>query len=366
MSVEKIQTWQMVQPGSKDDPGKIEKAEISYELGPGEVLAEVIGCGLCGTDLSYLRHGVPTRNGPPKGQPITLGHEIIARIVEGDSPLVGWTAIIPAVLPCNRCVMCKSGRENRCLAQKMPGNSLGAYGGFSSHIPVPMEDLCIVHDTGDFPVEHLAIVADAITTPFHAAMRANLRPGDNVMVVGGGGGVGTYMTQMAKVFGARVLICIDVVQKKLEKMLGHGADRIINPADLDNNIREVKKAFKALCKEMGVDHKFGWTIFEVSGSKAGQELALGLLPFASKLVVVGYSGKKVEYDISTIMGLESELIGSWGCKPIFYPRVLNMVLKGIIDIKPFVETRPMSSIIETFAEMHAGAVEKRVVFTPDF
>jgi len=148
---DKISTWQMVQPTTRDretkkvTPGKIEKTEIPVpELKQGEVLVEVAGCGVCHTDLGYFYDGVPTVNKPP----LTLGHEISGTVVAGDEGWIGKEVIIPAVMPCRQCILCKTGLGNRCLAQKMPGNSLGLYGGFSSHIPVPSIDLCEVKNRG--------------------------------------------------------------------------------------------------------------------------------------------------------------------------------------------------------------------------
>jgi 6-hydroxycyclohex-1-ene-1-carbonyl-CoA dehydrogenase len=161
---DKIQTWQMVQPTSRDretkavTPGKIEKKEIPVpDLKPGEVLVEIAGCGVCHTDLGYFYDGVPTVSKPP----LTLGHEISGSVVAGDEDWIGKEVIIPAVMPCRKCILCKTGRGNRCLNQKMPGNSLGPYGGFSSHIPVPSIDLCEVKNRGDIPLAHLAVVADS-------------------------------------------------------------------------------------------------------------------------------------------------------------------------------------------------------------
>ena len=84
---DKIQTWQMTQPTSRDKetkevtPGKIEKTEIDVpELKEGDVLVEVAGCGVCHTDLGYYYDGVPTVVKPP----LTLGHEISGTVVAGE------------------------------------------------------------------------------------------------------------------------------------------------------------------------------------------------------------------------------------------------------------------------------------------
>ncbi len=363
---DKIQTWQMVQPTTfnretkESTPGKLEKTEIPVpELQPGEVLVEVAGCGVCHTDLGYFYDGVPTVSKPP----LTLGHEISGTVVAGDEAWIGKEVIIPAVMPCRKCILCKTGRGNRCLAQKMPGNSLGPYGGFSSHIPVPSIDLCEVKDRGDIPLSHLAVVADAATTPYQAAKRADLQPGDNVLVVGITGGVGQYMGQTAKALGAKTVIGIARNQEKLDRALKFGADFVINSTDKD--ARAVSKEFRGLCKEKGLPGT-GWKIFEVTGAKGGQELALTLVSFTSKLLVVGFSLAKVEYAIGRLMAFDAEIIGTWGCLPEYYPIVLEMVLSGKINVPEFVETRPMSAIEETFAEAHKTPPMKRIVLTPDF
>ena len=363
---DKISTWQMVQPTTfnketkESTPGKLEKTEIPVpELKPDEVLVEVAGCGVCHTDLGYFYDGVPTVSKPP----LTLGHEISGTVVAGDEAWIGKEVIIPAVMPCRKCILCKTGRGNRCLNQKMPGNSTGVYGGFSSHIPVPSVDLCEVKGRGDIPLSHLAVVADAATTPYQAAKRADLQPGDNVVIVGITGGVGQYVGQTAKALGAKTVIGIARNQEKLERALNFGADFVINSTDKD--ARTVSKEFRAICKENGLPNT-GWKIFEVTGVKPGQEIALTILSFTGKLIVVGFGLKATEYAIGRLMAFDAEIIGTWGCLPEYYPIVLDMVLSGKINIKEFVETRPMSTIAETFAEAHRTPPMKRIVLTPDF
>jgi len=363
---DKIITWQMVQPTMKNKetgeiiPGKLEKKEIPVpELGPGDVLVEVAGCGICHTDLGYFYDGVPTVTKPP----LTLGHEISGRVVAGDPEWIGKEVIVPAVMPCRKCYFCKTGRGNRCLNQKMPGNSIGIYGGFSSHIPVPSIDLCEVKNRGDFPLEYLAVLADAATTPFQAAKRADLQYGDNVVVIGIGGGVGQYTGQITKALGAKTVVGIDVVEERLQRALKYGADFVINSKG--KSADDVAKEFRNLCKANDLP-TYGWKIFEASGSKPGQEIGLALLSFISKLIIIGFNMAKVEYSISRLMAFDAEIIGTWGCLPEYYPIVLDMALKRKINVQDFVQTRPMSTIVESFEEAHKNPPEKRIVLVPDF
>jgi 6-hydroxycyclohex-1-ene-1-carbonyl-CoA dehydrogenase len=351
----KIETWQMTVPGTL--------ARVSLDvpaLKPGEVLVEIAGCGICHTDLGYFYDGVPTVTKPP----LTLGHEISGKVVAGDSAWVGKEVIVPAVMPCNNCAICASGRGNRCLAQKMPGNSMGIYGGFSSHIVVPAHDLCVVSDRKGIPLSHMAVIADAVTSPYQAAIRGEIKQGDLCVIIGATGGVGIYATQIARAMGAKEVIGIARNQAKLEKSLQYGATKVISSAGKD--VKAVRDEFRAYCKEKGLPGNYGWKIFEWTGTGEGQAIALELLSFVGTLVIAGYGMQKAEYMFSRLMAFDADIKGTWGCLPKYYPEVLKMVLDGKIQIEPFVETRPMSQIQQAFAEVHKGGTEKRVVLTPDF
>jgi 6-hydroxycyclohex-1-ene-1-carbonyl-CoA dehydrogenase len=365
---EKIWTWQMESPYTKnretgeETPGKLEKTQIDVpELNPGEVLVEVAGCGICHTDLGYYYYGVPTVNKPP----LTLGHEISGTVVATAGDVDSWNGkevIIPAVMPCRKCDLCKTGRGNRCLSQKMPGNSMGIYGGFSTHIPVPAIDLCEVKNRDSIPLENLAVVADAATTPFQAAKRGDVQVGDNTIVIGVGG-VGQYMVQILKALGAANVVAIDINQERLDTMLKNGADFAVN--SMGKTPREISGELKAYRKENGLPTT-GWKIFEVSGSKLGQELGLALLSYTGKMVVVGFGPYKVEYSVSRLMAFDAELIGTWGCLPEYYPSVLSMITSKKINFEEFVQTRPMSTIKESFDEAHKQSPDQRIVLVPDF
>ncbi|MBU0516523.1 MAG: 6-hydroxycyclohex-1-ene-1-carbonyl-CoA dehydrogenase [Proteobacteria bacterium] len=365
---DKIKTWQMVE-GPKynkeerkiEAPGRLALTEIDVpELGEGEALVEVAGCGVCHTDLSYFYDGVPTVSKPP----LTLGHEIAGTVIAGPAYLIGKNVIVPAVMPCNQCDICAQGRGNRCLAQKMPGNSLGMYGGFSSHIPVPAEDLCVIDDLKGRPLEYYAVVADAATTPYQAAMRAELKEGDLALITGVTGGVGVYMGQVAKAFGCKAVVGLGRSEEKLARARDLGVDYTIDTKDKD--FKAIQEELKGICKEIGVRHNTGWKIFECTGVGAMQDVALGLLGFIGKLVVVGFGMSKNTYMISRLMAFDADILGSWGCLPKYYPEVLKMVQDGRINIDPLLETRPMSTIKDAFEEAHSGRLVKRIVLTPDF
>ena len=187
-----LHSWQMVQAGQ---PLQLSRSELPAP-GPGEALLRVRACGLCHTDRSFLYEGVRTK----AALPLTLGHEIVGEVVSvgGASPLrAGQLVVVPAVLPCGDCELCRRGRGNVCRRQRMPGNDI--HGGFASHLLVPAEFLCVIPDDIPNP-ELLAVLADAGSTAYQAVLRCELEHASSVVVIGAGG-VGGFAIQCAKSLG---------------------------------------------------------------------------------------------------------------------------------------------------------------------
>ena len=186
--------------------------------------------------------------------------------------------------------------------------------------------------------------------------------GDNAIVMGIGG-IGQYLVQELKAMGANTVIALARRQEQLDKMLKNGADFAINIKDKSS--KDIAGEIKAIQKSTGLPG-FDWKLFEATGSKAGADLTLSLLSFTGTLVIVGYGGYKTEFMFSRLMAFDADIRGSWGCLPEYYPVVLGMVTSKKINLTDYVQTRPMSTINEVFAEAHAQSPEKRIVLVPDF
>jgi 6-hydroxycyclohex-1-ene-1-carbonyl-CoA dehydrogenase len=338
----------------------LERAPFPAQAGAGEVVISVAGCGLCHTDLGYYYDGVRT-NAP---LPLALGHEISGKVVDAGSGAQHWLGkhvIVPAVLPCGECDLCKRGLTPICRAQKMPGNDV--HGGFASHIVVPARGLCAVDlkrlESAGLSLAQVSIVADALTTPYQAVRRAEVTPGSLAIVVGAGG-VGGYCVQVARAFGAQV-VAIDVDEAKLEAIAPHGAALTLNARTHDG--KALKSAIGAFAKANGL-RPTEWRIFECSGTAAGQMTAYGLLVYGATLSVVGFTMDKVEVRLSNLMAFDARAIGNWGCPPEHYPAALDLVLEGRVAIEPFVELHPLDDINHVFHAVHAREIRRRAVLVP--
>lgn len=349
----KLKQWQMT---ALNQEFSLVESELP-SINENEAVVKIAGCGVCHTDLSFWHDGVRTK----KEMPLTLGHEISGVVEEGPDLLIGKNVIIPAVLPCGDCELCNKGRSNMCQNQLMPGNDF--HGGFASHIVVPHQYLCVVPDSilEKYSLEELSVIADAISTPYQVIKKSELEIGDLAIVIGVGG-VGVYGALIAKIMGAKVL-AIDINDEKLANAKKHGVDAILNSKGLTH--REIKGKVKEIAKELG-SAKFGWKIFEISGTTSGQELAFSLLTFTSTLSIVGFTMDKLNVRLSNLMAFDAKLIGTWGCKPELYPEVVDLIDSGKLDIKDFVETFPMSKINEVFKNTLEHKYNKRSVLVPDF
>lgn len=315
----------------------IEEREIP-KIKPDEILIKIVACGVCHTDEGYIE-GTPTF----KKAPIILGHEASGYVKEVGSEVTkfkeGDAVLIPPVLTCGKCKYCKKHRETLCSNQIMLGNHID--GAFAEYIALPAKDIIIIPK--GMPVKELSIVADAVATPYHAVIeRAKIEPGDKVAVIGCGG-VGINVVQFAAFLGAEV-IAIDLQQPKLELAKELGATHIINP-----NSSDVKKEVRSLVGSVDV-------AFEVIGNPSTQQLAFDLLGPGGKLIVVGYSFKKWDGFFSgKVMYRELELIGSLGCPPRSFPRILQLIQAGKIKIDPLVTHRfKIEQINEAFDQLRKG------------
>ena len=332
--------------------------------GAGEVIVQVAGCGVCHTDLGFFYDGVPTRH----PFPLTLGHEISGTVVEAGAGAEAWLGrdvVVPAVLPCGECAACRAGRGQICPTQIFPGSDV--HGGFASHVRLPARGLCPVPDLGNAAINpggirlaDLSVVADAISTPYQAIVRSGLAAGDLAVFVGAGG-VGGFGIQVAAALGAHV-VAIDVNADRLAQMAQHGAALTLDPAAME--LKQLRKQVRAFAESKGVP-TWQVKIFETSGSPAGEATAFALLGHGGYLSVVGYTPKTVELRFSNLMAFDATAQGNWGCLPEHYPAIVDLVLQGRIALAPFVERRPLATINDVFAELHAGGVTRRLILIPE-
>jgi 6-hydroxycyclohex-1-ene-1-carbonyl-CoA dehydrogenase len=317
------------------------------EITADQLLVKVAACGVCHTDLHYIEHGVPTFKKPP----IVLGHEASGVVETVGADVAKFKqkdrVLVPAVLTCGRCPACRDGRENICSEMTMLGNHFD--GAYAEYVAVPAKD--VLHLPESIPLQEASIIADAISTPYHAVRnRAQVRPGDTVVVFGCGG-VGMNAVQLASAAGGYV-IAVDISERKLEWARQFGAAVCINASQTERVSKEIKKRTGG-----GAD-----IALEVIGNPRTIEEAFESVRVGGRLVVVGYTHENISIMAGKIMFKEIEVLGSLGCRPADYVPLIRMVEQGKIDIKRQVTHRfPLDQIGKAFEVMKEGVSLRSIV-----
>lgn len=207
--------------------------------GPGEVLVEVKGSGVCATDVKILGG-----NGLPKALPTILGHEVAGEVHALGANVTGLeigqrVAVYP-IAACNDCFYCNNQRHSLCTSQT--GLAHGVDGGFAEYVLIPerIVNLGGIIDIGEMPYD-LAAMLEPMSCCLASARQNRLAAGDTVLVVGCGS-MGLMHIVVSKAYGARV-IAADIDPDRLAKAQSLGADITLNPAQCD--IREEVKNLTA-------------------------------------------------------------------------------------------------------------------------
>jgi 2-desacetyl-2-hydroxyethyl bacteriochlorophyllide A dehydrogenase len=229
----------------------------------------------------------------------------------------------------------------------MFGNNVdGAYAEF---IVAPARD--VVRLPKQIPLAEGAIIADAITTPYHAVVnRGRAMPGDMVAVFGCGG-VGLNVVQIAAALGAHV-VAVDIADWKLEWALKLGAAGTVNPNRVDRIEKEIRKLTGG-----GAD-----IVFEAIGHPHTQQQAFASVRNGGRFVMVGYSDKPMTLDSGRVMYREIQIIGSLGCRPVDYYRVIELAASGKIKVAELVTAKyRLEEVNDAFDALRQGSGLRSVI-----
>ena len=199
-----------------------------------EVLIKVKACAVNYLDLHARRNRPEIAAKLSQGDtPHILGSDIAGTIVEVgaavDSITVGDRVVLAPCIPCGACSDCHRGDENLCDTQELIGFQTN--GGYAEYVKAPAVNAIQIPETLSF--DNAAAMPIAYLTAWHMLMaRAQLRPGEDVLILGVGGGVGSAGLQIAKLSGARVFATASS-EEKLTRARKMGADVTINYKNMD-------------------------------------------------------------------------------------------------------------------------------------
>lgn len=321
-------------------PENVSLGEVLRPLpAAGEVLVEVHGTGICGTDLHIQDDEFPS------SPPVVMGHEISGVVVEAGPGAEGHlgqrVALETYFSTCDRCDACRAGHRNLCLERRSIGSHVN--GGFATHVLVPAHNLHRIHDDvsdhGGTLYEPLACIAQCLCDPAVAS------PGDRALVVGPGA-MGNLAAQVLRSQGADVTI--SGAQRDAGR-LALAADLGLTTVFADD--------LNAATPAGGFD-----VVADCSGSAAGIDAGLRAVRRGGHYVQIGLTGKPITFDIDLIALHELTVTSGFASTPRSWRRAEAIVSAGDVKLDPLITgASPLSEWADAFASTRRSEGLKSVI-----
>ena len=311
---------------------KLEMAEVPDPVpAPGTAIVRVKAVALNHLDI-WLRRGVPGHKFP---LPMIPGSEVAGIVESVDDPRwkAGDEVIVAPGYSCGACAACLSGNDPLCRNSGIFGETIS--GGAAEKISVPVRNLIRKSAALSF-AEAAALPLDMLTAWHMLVARAQLRPGETVLVQAGGSGVGSAAIQIAKLWGATVYATADSAEKAA-RAKDLGADETIVYTERDF-VDEVRR----LTGKRGVD-----VVFEHVGGETF-ERSLRALAKGGRLVTCGAtSGGEATLNLRLVFFKLLSILGS--------------TMGSLHEIMKFVEAGRLHPVIDRVLPLSQVAEGHRIL-----
>lgn len=301
---------------------------LVYEQAPeprikaNQILLRVRACALNHLDL-WVRRGIPGMEFP---MPHILGSDIAGEVVEAgelcERVRVGERVLLSPGLSCRQCPQCLAGRDNFCRRYTMFG--YGVDGGNAEYLAAP--EYTAIPIPNDLTFEEAAAVPLVFLTAWHMLFgRAQLQPGEDVLVLAASSGVGSAAIQLGRLFRCRVIATAGS-EAKLARARELGADEAI-----DHYAQDIAAEVKRLTGGRGVD-----VVFEHVGAATWTKSVQCLAP-GGRLVTCGATtGFDAKVDLRFLYSRQQSLLGSFMGSLGELHQVLKFVFRK--QVKPVIDS----------------------------
>lgn len=325
---------------------RVEEHEMP-KVGPKDVLIQVKACGVCGTDVHIYEGDKGAAEVTP---PTILGHEFSGVIAEVGSEVTNYKAgdrvCIDPNCYCGACEPCRSGVVHYC--EHMIGYGTTVNGGFAEYCAVNERQ---VYKLGDNTSFEQGAMTEPVACCLHGMDMCEIRPGHQVVVIGGGM-IGLLMLQLSRLAGAAKVALLEPVESKREVGKKLGADICIDPIHED---------VKARLKEEGMT----WvnTVIECVGRPSTIEQAIDIA--GNKAVVMMFGLTKPDETISVkpfeIFRKELVLKASY-INPYTQKRALDLIDSGRLDVSSMVyEVADLDELADILSNPELRAKGKYII-----
>jgi alcohol dehydrogenase, propanol-preferring len=328
-----------------------------------QVIVKVHSSGVCHSDIHLWEGGYQGLDGQflkasDRGvsYPLTPGHEIAGTVeslgeeaakeaIDKNEKVIVYPWIGEGLCPA-----CRVGQENLCDKPR----SLGVYtdGGYAEYVLVPSYKY-LVKIGNKLDIDRAATLTCSALTAYGAVKNANLKPGDNAVIVGAGGGLGLMAVQLAKaVTGARI-IAMDLDLEKLKVAKENGADDTVSPKEGD----PVKRVME-MTDKLGAD-----VVIDFVNASKTVETDMQILRRRARVVLVGLFGGELRLGLVTMPTRAYKLIGSYTGSLSDLIELVSLAKRGVI--KPVVSNRfKLDQATEALQMLKDGKILGRGVINP--
>src|SRR2546425_6826927 len=321
-----------------------------------QVLVKVQSSGVCHSDIHLWEGGYEG----PGGQflkttdrgvkyPLTPGHEVAGIVDRTGEEVEGFTkderVLVYPWIGEGLCPACRIGEENLCDKPR----SLGIYndGGYAEYVLVPNYKY-LVKIGNDMDTDTTAPLSCAGLTSYGAVKNANLKPDDNVVIVGSGG-LGLMAIQLAKAITGAKIIAMDIDDQKLDVAKKNGADITINSKKEDP-----VKAIMELTDKLGAD-----AVIDFVNASKTVETDMQFLRRRARLVLVGLFGGELKLALVTMPTRAYKIIGSYTGTISDMIELVSLAQRGVI--KPVVSNHfKLEQATEALTMLKDGKILGRV------
>ncbi|MBF8289760.1 MAG: hypothetical protein HW391_728 [Chloroflexi bacterium] len=319
------------------------------EPGPDEVLVRVRACGVNHMDI-YVREGSHGMKAP---LPHIGGLESVGEVAATGSAVADWEigarVLVLSFTADGTCESCRSGRDNLCAARQIIG--VNRDGGFAEYVAVPGSALLRIPD--HIPFVDAAALQGSFGTAWHMLVdRARLQPGETVLVLAAGSGVGSAAVQLARHLGCTVIATAGSEEKRT-LALALGAQHVLPTAGhFDREVLRLTggRGADVVAEHIGPDT---WTKSVASLRIGGRLVTCG-----------GSSGRMAATDLWSVFWKELTVLGSMGVTRADMVHVLGLVGDGAVS--PVIDrTFPLSATREAQVYLAERRAFGKVVIVPE-
>jgi alcohol dehydrogenase, propanol-preferring len=325
-----------------------------------QVLIKVESSGVCHSDIHLWEGGYEGLEGQflkttDRGlkYPLTPGHEIAGIVDSLGEEAEGFTkdqkVLVYPWIGEGLCPACRIGQENLCDKPR----SLGVYmdGGYAEYVLVPSYKYLLKMDD-EMDTNASATLSCSALTAYGAVKSTNLKPNDNVVIVGAGG-LGLMAIQLSKAVTGSKIIAMDLDDEKLRAAKKNGADNTINSKKEDS-----VKAVMELTDKMGAD-----AVIDFVNASKTVESDMQFLRRRAKLVLVGLFGGELRLSLVSMPTRAYRLIGSYTGTLSDMVELVSLARREVI--KPIVSNRfKLNQATEALTMLKEGKILGRGVINP--